>query len=265
VIATWYLVDGFSPHDQEDRLSQYRLEREIPPSEVTIDLLRQLEKVILDDIAARFTLSSEEKQLWYSIDITDAFGTETLTTIDAYRPSVFPDTTTAVVVSLLRMHGAYPRIAVRLAFNLRLTASVLRVDAEDDAAREIATGIADRLLQVLAPHRGTHAFFHPGPVAWGMWAFFLIGAVITPICLSATGIIPISDPRYITVSMVASIVAVLCLAYWLVGYALRPYIIFDSRRNRGRTSLWNWFIYGLLTFVVFTTLLLAFRKYWLGF
>jgi len=239
-------------------LQSFSLEQRIPPSEVTLDLLKQLERVMLDDIASRSAPSSGEAQPEYSIAITDSFGTETLTTIADYRPLLLPNTTSAVVVKFQNPYRSLPRIKVDIAFNLNRDFSAVKVDVTDDSAREVAMGVAEKLRQVLAPQRRSHAFLHPGMT--GEVVRTVLGAIGIP-----TAVVGAIAANNTTVTILVTIFTVLVLAHWFAGRSLRPYIIFDSQRNRGRAAIWNWFIFGLLTFVVFSTALVAFRKSLLGF
>lgn len=142
-------------------MASFELERKIPPSEVTLDLLTRLQKVLLEDVASRFS-NGDSRRSRFSISIVDAFGEEAIGRIEEYRPAMLPDSTAAVSIRYSSHYDSTPSVTVRVAFSLQRHMSRFQVTAEGDAARDTALSIADLISRVLEPQRRAHSFFHPG-------------------------------------------------------------------------------------------------------
>lgn len=141
------------------QMPSFELERNIPPSEVTLDLLRVLQRVLLDDVAPRSS-GSRPGKLKFDISIVDSFGEESIARIEDYRPLLLPDTTSAISIRYISPFEAAPEITVRVAFSLQRHMSRFQVQVAGDAARDVALGVADLLTRVLEPQRRAHSFFH---------------------------------------------------------------------------------------------------------
>ena len=68
-----------------------------------------------------------------------------------------------------------------------------------------------------------------------------------------------------TVAIASLAFAGLCWVHYFVGAAVRPYIVFDSQRSRRMGSVWNWLVFGTLTFIVFGSALYWLRRQLLEF
>jgi hypothetical protein len=79
-------------------MPKFKLERELPPLEITLDLLRAIENMILQEVKPLSTSSDNNRASTFAVVITDAFGSEELLGIDEFRPALLPDSTTVVDV-----------------------------------------------------------------------------------------------------------------------------------------------------------------------
>lgn len=248
-------------------MQEFTLERKIPPTEVTLDLLRQLEKVLVEDLRKGLPAFACEAAPKFQIAITDSFGTEIIGSIGDYRPLLLPDTTKSVVVRFRTAYQAPSSMEINIAFTIDQYFSKYSVDVKDSSAREVAIGFSEKVRQVLAPQRRGHAFLHAGGLGVavaGLVAVFGFSFLMAGFSVESGGIMDKSAAKQVSIGMGGGLLSLVAL-YVLAGQVLRPYIIFDSQQNRGRTMVWNWLIFGGLTFIVFTTVAFSFRKSLLGF
>lgn len=236
-------------------MPSFELERNIPPSEVTLDLIRLLQRVLLEDVAPRSSGGRQEKER-FGISIVDSFGEESISRIEEYRPLLLPDTTSAISIRYSSPYEARPDITVRLAFSLEPHMSRFQVQVVGDAARDVALGVADLLTRVLEPQRRAHAWFHLG--VGFVAARFVVGFAALLVAVREAREAP-------DVATAGLAVALLCWTHWFVGASIRPYMVFDSQRSRRLGSVWNWLVFGTLTFLIFGSALYWLRRQFIGF
>jgi len=239
-------------------MPSFQLSRKIPPSEVSLAFLKQLEEVLLVDVASQIDTSAtrpgETIESGYSLHIRDELGIEVLESVRAYRPLLLPDSTTLIRVTFSSPFRATPKVNVDIAFEETGSRSRFTVDVRGDHARDVAVGIADRISQVLSPQKRGSAFWYaPATVymANGAAIVMMVATIMNPakpgIGIGGLGL------------MLASTL------YHQAITRLRPYTIFESELSQRRASKWKWFVSGFWTFVIFGTVLVFVRRYFFGF
>jgi hypothetical protein len=238
-------------------MAQFALEKRLPSSEVTLDLLKTIEQLVWEQIAVMSARSPDAREDKYTVAITDAFGTETLGSIRDFRGALLPDSTTELALWFRSSYfGVTPQITLRIAFNSTSYLNRFKVEVEGDDPRATAVAISDKLQRILEPHRRMHGFLHPNSLG-GALLIVLGGAIVYSLLFA---LITKQEP----VGLFAGAGVLLLIIYYMAG-RLRPFVIFDSQASHRKSAVWNWFLYGSLTFLVFTTLAVAFRRRLLGF
>jgi hypothetical protein len=131
------------------------------------------------------------------------------------------------------------------------------VETDGENARGSAIAIADKLERLLEPHRRLHAFLHP--TTWFEGFLFVFGWV--PAALLVAALLA----KDFDVALYSGMALFLLGAYIYAGKRLRPFVVFDSQASRRRGAVWNWFIFGVMTFLMFGTALVLFRRHLFGF
>jgi hypothetical protein len=207
-------------------------------------------------ILALSTIPHEERgriQSKLRTTITDALGTETLSSIDEFSPPLFPDTTTRVRVAY---HGRYdsplPDLQMTVSFHTNRLFNDVDIEYEGVNAREVATGLCEGVLQCVRTSPAHNAWINP-PLPWSALISIATGVVFVLVGMLATTL-----PLGIT----AVLGALLLLMYffWSVGPKLKPYTVFDSDQANRNARAWDWTIKGLAGFIIFGTAMTLVRE-----
>jgi hypothetical protein len=81
-------------------MSRFELEKLIPSSNVSKELIGQLEDYIVEQAAQVTTIDREKVAEKCSVTLNDNFGVEEIKSIKLYAPSLFPDSTSHLCLSL---------------------------------------------------------------------------------------------------------------------------------------------------------------------
>lgn len=234
-------------------MSRIRFESKIPSCHVTKDLVQALENYLVSRLSALAASDAERERLreGLSIEITDAFGTEKLASINEYVTPRFSDDTSQVTVELERpTRSSFPYFDIDIQLNRQMTHAKVRIVYEGENAREFVAGVSQGITECIKTQATGNWFFHPPATVEGaLW-------VIAPVSpWVAAGAYKVS----VALGSIALIATLLLLVYTFVLKRLRPYITFESNAAERLERRWSWFIGGLLSFLVFSSLLTWFR------
>jgi hypothetical protein len=226
--------------------------KSLPSCKVTKSLVQEIE---------RYMLGFPEEGGNFQISVEDDLGTETFHSSSELREK-FLDSVKAVTLYRRRFYDfvektARGQFSLSVSFNRDGSSSRMEVETANDQARERADGFTHGLLRLLEPHRTHSSLFHPNPFFEG--AFF----ALTPVLL----MLAVSSFSWSVPPWVAAIVVAVALLFTIyrIGAWLNPYTAFSSRRTERRERVWVWVVSGLSTFAVFSTVLAALRRKWLGY
>jgi len=59
-------------------------------------------------------------------------------------------------------------------------------------------------------------------------------------------------------------ITIILILYWSIGKKIHPYTIFDSRKSSNYKKWSNWFLYGILGFIIFDVALAFILKLFYG-
>lgn len=232
----------------------FELKRRLPSCRVDKETLLVIEDYILEQARDVFGLTPEVAQSKLSVVIQESLGTERLASAKEMRSDTFPDTTVSVQLEVREWR---PSCTLDVYFHRESFHSSATVRAEGAQAREKAIGFFDGLLRRLESHRSYAWFFHPHPA---------IGGALSALTFMSFGAVPWAFTAAVPEKLAAGFIALpLVLLIFHVGARLNPYTSFASRRADIREKTWNWFVGGMVAFLVFGTLLAGLRKKILGF
>ncbi len=195
------------------------------------------------------------KDVEYSVKITDNLGTEKLTSIKDYTPALLPNSTESVRLSWKNGYSGTTRVELTIAFHGQAILAGVALGVVGANARELVVAVHDAIDRILEPHLNNHRWYHPfsaSEIILPLVAFFLLAL------FSAL------RQQYPAASAAMAITGFILLWVW-ISSLLKPWIAFDTPRQRRKDAVWKWMSLGFLSFVLFGTLLPQLRKILLGF
>jgi hypothetical protein len=204
---------------------------------VNQDLLVDIETYIL----SRWKdLQREPADPSYYFSITDAVGSEKLTSVNDYKAHLFPDD---IKEATLQVWGT-PAITIN--FDVDSIGSKVSIEMEGPNARELAHGILDGIFGSVRPFETYNYIFDPNnivfPLLFGLGG--VIGAGLAGAFI-ADRLFPGPNNPAIIIGTIGG--AILSFTLTVLVVRLHPYTTFHTRLNQRRRTVWNWLIYGVLS------------------
>jgi len=238
-------------------MPHFRMEKPLPAVTVSRDLVASLHSYLVGKAKSLASSDDDPEEIASAIrvSIEDELGIETFQSLDQYAPSKFPDTTKAIEISLSGpWRTGLDGLSVEVRFHRERSSSRLKISCKNGNARELAHGLAQGVIECLGPHLKSWGWLHPKPFIGGMiWAILWMNFLVL---FNTMGKVPFAATVLMTVSLL------LLASYTWILPRLRPYTEFDCRLTDNRLKWWDWFMKGLLGFLVFGTLLVS-AKDWL--
>lgn len=235
-------------------MSSFSLEKELPSVLVTKDLIESLEKHLIAKIAS-FAQIEEGTKPSIKIVVVDGHGEEVFESSEQIFFAKFPDSTNRIEFEARApLHNERPEVRCALTFSQSIIFSSISIRVTGSNAREFATGLMETTFRVLEPHRTLHWFFHNPFLLVLSWGVLLGGPWIRDWL-----------PPTEAVTVVIALSWLLIFVYLFIAKPRYPYCTFESRKWERTSSFTNWLVYGLLTFMVFGTLLTFVRRFFVGF
>jgi len=187
--------------------------------------------------------------------ITDKLGIESLSSIQEFHPSIFPDSTVSIETEFTKPPPestmTYLRVAVH--FHKERVHSRVRISCEGNNAKEFATGIYEGLLQYLQTAPARNGFFNPKPYCRGA-----LGAIFVALILGQVAALVYAPPG---VAFFLALIVLSHLFIWDIAPKMRPYTVFESDKSNRNMRAWDWAFKGFLGFIFFGTVLTFLRDY----
>ena len=239
-------------------MSEFRLERQLPSTVVTKDLIKSIE-LYLHQRAPGFMKNTDDPEklsIHQEINIADALGTETLRSIDEYAPIKFPDTTTSIE---FKFYGPnYPSLEdlnVTIKFSKDRDSSLMRISYGGPNARESVIGIAEGIIRCMTPYRTMNSWLHPKTFV-GMILFVLTFVLLYLLIVAISKGLNI----FATGGILLLSFTLIILFYHASKY-IRPFSTFDSNRSDLLNRARIFFVTGLLGLIIFNIVILRFFNY----
>lgn len=158
----------------------FTIERNLPPTLVTRDLIEMIERVIKEFIVANVGDDENLKNELIgriSVCIRDDQGEEEIRSISEMHLKKFHDSTKSVYVSFSGLWGVpLGRYEISVRFFVRPSISEIRVSCAGNNARAMAVGVADSLVRIAQASPNNNGFFHASPLKTGL-TYFLFSMI----------------------------------------------------------------------------------------
>lgn len=233
----------------------FELEQRLPSCTLSLQLLERIEEYLLARLHEYLAKPKEELLNKYVITIVDDLGSESLSTVKDFPASQFRDSTTEVSVGL-HYYDKQTDFRINIRFKKERTSARLTISTQGTDARERAVAFHEGVKRLIEPFCNRNWIFHLPVIEFFCW--ILSGSVLL------LGIWLVRSQSYLSASLsFGSFVTMLMYAFVLPTW--RPYITFESKSSARRDRAWNWFVMGILGFIIFGTLFSLVRKKLFGF
>lgn len=243
-------------------MSTFKLERPIPSCLVKKDLLEKLESYLSNEVPQFLnTLPAENnplsilQQTKFSVSITDNFGTEEVDTMSQYPVPQFPNSTDKVFVILLA--GVLGATRIGIFFHKNREDSEISVECKGHNAREKAISIYEGIKRIIDNYSNWNWLYNPK-----IWLKAVLFGFAVIFLLPAIG--PLANYS-ITAALIVFLSFAALMSYLFLFGRLKPYIAFESTSYYRTKAMADWLFLGILTFIIFGTLFVYFRRAILGF
>lgn len=234
----------------------FKIGRRLDSIKVDKTILKEIENYCFLKLPDYLTISEEQIKLLFSTKINETNGEQNIDTIDNYEFSQFPDDTIYITT------GFFYRDPVRdssyylnICFSKEYYHSIIMIEIKSEYAKEKAIGINDHLLRIIYQNKTSNFLFHPTTLASGI--LFGLGICSLPFSL-------IFVNYNIKLTILTLILSSLLLLYLFFLKSLKPYCSFDTNRQNKNDIYANYFLLGLLTFLVFSTGFVFLRDWLIG-
>ena len=225
-------------------MTEFRLERKLPPCRVTKSLLESLEKYILnkrDKIGSDIGKPPETDN--FTITIADNLGEESVNSTQLLNERFF-SSTTEVTIKFYAYWYKKDTLRLTISFsNKSYKLSSITIVSESDTARELVAGMSNSLDEIIQPNKTSNWFFHP-PV-WLSSTIFLVSFIILLLGISAEHEYGIKHIFWRSVLFSGT-----GFAYLYFGPKLHPYTTFDSPKADWLQSISSFYKGALAAFLL---------------
>jgi len=237
-------------------MRQFSLQKRITSCLVTKKLLEQIENYLFEEVPKIIGISKEEITESYSLVISDNFGEETFSSISEYRLSLFSDSTNKIYINLYTSEN----FIFNIHFDKNQIYSDIHVEYRSDNPRDTIIGIYNNLKRIIDQNKNLNKILNPSPLSF-MIKGFLFGIGITSLVICLRGILKKEDNLSI---FIYGLIFAFSFFYVILSF-FKPYISFESNRQRSIKKASDWFFWGFLSFIFFGVIFVLFRKNILGF
>lgn len=139
--------------------SRFELEKRVSSCLVTRELLEKLEEYLIDRVSGYLAMPRDEIAEKLLTSIKDDLGTETLSSVKGFRPSLFRDSTTDISIELRVYHP--DRFIIVIRFNPDRDSAKVSISCESSDARERTVAVYDGITRILEPFITRGWIYHP--------------------------------------------------------------------------------------------------------
>lgn len=238
-------------------MSDFKLEKQIPSCDVDKKVLKEIEEYLIaraKTLAGKDILEHSDR---FSVQIHDDLGVETVSSVNDIPGGQFLDSTRRIQLRLNLKYGfqGFP-LEIDIKFDKDRILSNLNISYSGDDARSVVAGLHDGIMRLIMSARNNNRYFNPPVFLEGLLWFSTSVPMLGGSALDKH--LPNAWPY-------AFLITALMWSYLIAGKRLRPYTAFDTPVTKRNAKLVEWFVYGLLGFIVFGTFFTEIRKGVLGF
>ena len=154
-------------------MTEFRLEKKLPPCKVTKGLLESLEKYILNKKEKiEEDMGEPPNRSDLTITITDNLGEESINSTQLLNERFFPSTT-EVAINFYAYWYEKDSLQISINFSSKsYRKSAITIKSESISARELVIGMYNSLDEIIEPNKTLERFFHPPE--WLGFVIFMI-------------------------------------------------------------------------------------------
>jgi hypothetical protein len=229
-------------------MKAYELDKRIKSTFVSLTLLQEIEKYLLDQGESQ---RKKDGRIKYSVTIYDKFGEECIDSFQNYHRSTLPNEARRIN---LQVHDYTNDFRIAVSFSRERAYSYLKVQVVGNSAKEKARGIAEAIESQLNEHKNFNFIFH----SW-------ISYLLPPLFGIAVGwTIPDIEKNAISIETSIGLLFIFMILLYFGLKLVKPYSVLDTNRNRQISSSVKWILNGLAGVFLFGLLATIIRKYLLG-
>lgn len=237
-------------------MSDYRLEKEVISCEVTKELLTNIEEYLIKKISSIFGVTEDGVRKNYTIAISDEYGIESINSISEYNLPKFDDSVTEIILHI-SIQEKSKLFRINIKFSKLRTLSKITISYNDNNSKEVVIGLYEGIKKIINTKKTINKIFNPSEKA----NFILLGILIGSISLFYTYI----AKNNVLLSLIYLGISMPIIIYMTILKKIFPYILFETNQSNKKKKVIEWFVFGLFTFIIFGTLLVALRRKYFGF
>jgi len=224
-------------------MSKYSLEKEISSCNCGKDLVAELERLVLNKAMEINGIDQAEAEKDLTVSMHDAFGTETLPSINAFSRDRFSNDIRGLTVQYDSYQQSLRRLKV--AFGASDYSSKATIDINCNSARERAVGILGELNRLIGDHGNLNFLFYR---KFSFIPFVLGGFCVYSILQIGNNLFEFHEKISL---LFYAISCFLLIVLWLLLKLANPYVVFDTTRNHRNQEIIGWIIKGAGAAVIF--------------
>jgi len=241
-------------------MNSYSLQASLRSYFINKELLKNIEEYLRNDVLKMLNVDnaldhfSQDQKLLFALSLFDSFGEEKFKSVSEYKYGAFQDSINALLIEYsFTDSNTLQELKISLRLGKSASSNNLSLHLNDDNAREKVKGIQEGLLRVMSYNKT------------GNWIFFFNSPLTSLIFMvTAMGALIFQDRRQEKYPLFwIFYLAVIIILF--VNVNLKRYSTFESKRQMQIDKGVNWFLLGLASFVLFSTIFPILRKSLLGF
>jgi hypothetical protein len=216
--------------------THFTIDRALPSCRVTLDFLNKVERFVREQATAPTVDESDR----FGIAITESVGVQSLASISDYPYEYLPSGTKSVTIRVLAGRAGISEVTVVFS----LESANLKLTSRGSDSRERAIKFRDDLLRQIEPYETMNRFLH-GDAA--VLRFFAVIILVTIAIVFATLHTVNGQQAISPAALIVPLVSVVALGGLV---RLKPYSTFDTKSNKRRNTIGNWFLLGICAAVL---------------
>jgi hypothetical protein len=201
-------------------------------------------------------ITEDEIRSNFRTTIKELNGEQNFDVIDNYEFKKFPDETIDISIGFNYYNSKRDlRIEIWIYFSKEDVCSIIDIKITAENSREKSKGISDNLERIISQNKNLNFIFHPSvPLA----VIMSVIGIFTP----SLTIFLFKYNKKISVGIL--ILGILIGAYFWLFNRWKPYCTFDTNIQSRNNKIANYFLLGMMTFIIFSTGLFFLRKWLIG-
>ena len=230
-------------------ITTFQMEKNLSSYEIGCGLAKRIENYLFEKVSGIAGVDIDDVKKGYSVEITDDLGTEKLESIDGYSSPLFPNYTKRILFELSMYE--VKNLSVRICFDISKLFSKISVGYTGENAKEIVIAVYQGIIRLIVSNKTRNKFYHLGAIET---------IIFTTISLVFVFAIVSFVKLLYTWGIMLSCIFVIYILYLTIGRKIHPYTVFDSARSRNYKKWSDWFLSGILGFIIFDVVLAIILK-----